>query len=803
MTHSAGPAGGQYGASHSAAYSAHAAAARQLRKEAVVLWLIAAGLLATGLLWCEGLSSYALLIAAAWTAWSGAFRTLHSVGEGFKATLSDGSIAGHSAENMFQKAQFWWWLGPGCKVDFRNRSGQWVRGQVKRFPCPWYKAEVQFVAATGKNMAEWVWISEQRLLYPGQVTTAQEHQHRVATPQGELSGTISTQLLERSQRSANADPQGHTPTSSRLDGLRDGGGYADSPGFSISGAVSPGFSPYGGSSGAPSPAPGFAGTPGGPMRSPGPSLRGAFSAQQSPMRPFASPMSVMKSPASALGATLNASGHSARIFDDITNEAELRQYEDSHPLESTVRRASFATSPGRADGTLWGRSPSPVRGASLQRSSIGGVDGYTYAGDAIQEYHAGEVRTSGQTTTGRASSSGGGIRQTIESPDALIPRLASECSHQPSPWSRNPQEDILRWSWQVQRWLEVNLIQFVGRHLFDTDFLTMARGPHHAKAKPLFCEQVRSSLDTDQLGRQVPSEFNRLWNEDQALHQVKGIGELTIHELMRQQAPANSVPGMGGMLMNAGGMLGMRRKSSVGSSGGDDSLLDYICMRLPRQGKRLRELQRQQLFLDSHGLSDSKNSRAVFIVQRLKTLGAISVPKDSIAQIHFPTSPIAEAVKLSMVHSTHKLFLWCTLQHNARTSGTPAMRPHLTLGTVDSMTITSGSCRTAQLRIFRPTLKFCSSSSSRKNLLPRWTLNTRQSVGTWSPCKMAAVLRRNIYVAVATSQTGVRFSQRTASTGCTSRLLLQKVLRTPHCRCGKSLQGRATCLERLLSSSTT
>jgi hypothetical protein len=637
MTHTTGPGGGQYGASHSLAYSAHTAAARQLRKEAVVLWFLAAGLLATGLLWCEGLSSYALLFAAAWTAWSAALpRTLRSVGEGMKATLSDGSLVGHGADTMFQRAQFWWWLGRGCKVDFRNRSGQWVRGQVQEFPFPWRQARVQFVSATGKNTAEWVGISEQRLLYPGQMTIAQEHQHRVATPQGELSGTISSQLLERSQRSANADPRGHTPTSSRLDGLRDGGGYADSPGFSMSGVVSPGFgapfSPFGGSSGVPSPAPGFAGTPGGPMRSPAPSPGDAFAAQQSPMRAFASPMSVMKSPASALGATLNASGTSARIFDDITNEAELRQYEESHPLESTVRRTSLANSPGRADGTPWGRSPSPVRGASLQRSSIGGIDGYANAGDAIQEYHAGEVRTSGQTTTGRANSSGSGTRQTIESPDALIPRLARECSHQPSPWSRNPQEDILRWSWQVQRWLEVNLIQFVGRNLFDTDFLTMARGPHHAKAKALFCEQVRSSFDTDQLGRQVPSEFNTLWNTDQALHQVKGIGELTIHELMRQQAPANTqLPGMGGMLMNAGGMLGMMgagRKSSVGSSGGDGSLLDYICVRLPRQGKRLRELQRQQHFLDSHGLSDSKNSRAVFIVQRLKTLGALSAPGD-------------------------------------------------------------------------------------------------------------------------------------------------------------------------------
>eukprot|EP01046_Picozoa_sp_COSAG06_P090531 COSAG06_NODE_36852_length_442_cov_0.600583_1_plen_138_part_01 len=136
-------------------------------------------------------------------------------------------------------------------------------------------------------------ISEQRLLYPGQVTTAQEHQHRTATPQGDLSGTISSQLLERSTRSANADPREHTPTSARLDGLRDGGGYAASPGFSMSGAVSPGFgtpfSPFAGGAGAASPAPGagFTGTPGGAMRSPAPSPGGsgsAFASQQSPMR---------------------------------------------------------------------------------------------------------------------------------------------------------------------------------------------------------------------------------------------------------------------------------------------------------------------------------------------------------------------------------------------------------------------------------------------------------------------------------------------------------------------------------------
>lgn len=630
MTHDAGPGAGHYGASHSAAYWSHAAAARRLRKEAVVLWLVAAVLLATGLLWCEGLSTYTLLLAAAWTAWSGAVpRTLRSFGEGVKASLSDGGVSGRGADSIFQKAQFWWWLAPKCKVDFRNRSGQWVRGVVKEFPFPWRYARVQFAAATGKDALEWIGISEQRLLYPGQMTTAQEQQHRAATPQGELSGTISSQLLERSQRSANADPRGHTPTSARLDGLRDGGGYADSTSFSIGGAVSPGFgmpfSPFG-SSGVPSPAPRFAGTPGGPMQSPVPSPGGAFAAQQSTaFRSFTSPM---KSPASALGATLNTSGIGARIFDDITNERELQQYEQSHPLESTVRRASLATSPGRVDGSPWGRSPSPVRGGSLQRSSIGGIDGYANAGDAIQEYHAGEVRTLGQTSTGPANSSGGGTQQTIETPDALIPRLARECSRQPSPWSRNPQQDILQWSWQVQRWLEINLIQFVGRTLFDTEFLTMARGPHHAPAKALFCEEVRNHVDTDHLGNQVPSEFYKLWNTDQALHQIRGIGELTIHDLMRQQAPASAQPGMGGLLMNAGvmGMMGVGRKPRVGSSGGDDSLLDYICMRLPKQGKRLRELQRQQHFLDSHGLSDAKSPRATFIVQRLRTLGAFCVP---------------------------------------------------------------------------------------------------------------------------------------------------------------------------------
>lgn len=647
---------GHSGASHTASYLAHVAAAQELRKEALVLWLFAALLAATALLWCDGLIFYVLLIAAALTAWLGAIpRTLRAAGEGFKATLSDSGMVARGADSLFHKVQFWWWLGRGCKVDFLNRSGQWVRGQVLQFPFPWRSARVEFVGAAGKKSIEWVAIYEQRLAYPGQMTTAQEHQHRAATPQGELSGTISSQLLEMSARSANADPRGHTPTSARLDGLRDGGGYAESPGFSVSGAVSPGFgtpfSPFGGISAAPSPAPGFAGTPGGSMRSPVPSSRDSFAGLQSPMRGgFTSPMSATISPASALGATLNTSGVGARIFDDITNEAELRQYEDAHPLESTVRRASLAASPGRTDATAWGRSPSPVRGTSLQRSSIGGLDGYANAGDAIQEYHAGEVRTSGQTTTGRANSSGSGTRQTIESPDALIPRLARECSHQPSPWSRNPQEDILRWSWQVQRWVEINLIQFVGRNLFDTEFLTMARGPHHAKAKALFCDEVRGSLDTDQLGRQVPSEFNTLWNTDQGLHQVKGIGELTIHELMRQQAPANAqFPGMG-MLMNAGGMLGVMggaRKSSVGSSGGDGSLLDYICVRLPRQGKRLRELQRQQHFLDSHGLSDSKNSRAVFIVQRLKTLGASTTPVASIPLLQCIAATVVSQLRFS------------------------------------------------------------------------------------------------------------------------------------------------------------
>jgi hypothetical protein len=720
-------------AEYSASHSAHSAAAQRLRKEALVLWLLAATLLAAGMLWCEGLSSYALLLAAASTAWFGAIpRTLRSVGEVFKASLSEGGVAGRSTESMYQQWQFWWWLGRGCKVDFLNRSGQWVRGQVLEFPFPWRTARVQFAAATGKNAVEWVSISEQRLLYPGQVTTAQEHQHRTATPQGDLSGTISSQLLERSTRSANADPRGHTPTSARLDGLRDGGGYAASPGFSMSGAVSPGFgtpfSPFAGGAGAASPAPGagFTGTPGGAMRSPAPSPGGsgsAFASQQSPMRGgFASPISAAMSPASALGATLNTSGLGARIFDDITNEAELQQYEESHPLESSLRRASLATSPGRADGAPWGRSPSPVRGASLQRSSLGGIDGYANAGDAIQEYHAGEVRTSGQTTTGRANASGSGTRQTVEPPDALIPRLAHECTHQPSPWSRNPQEDILRWSWQVQRWLEINLIQFVGRTLFETDFLTMARGPHHAKAKALFCEDVRGSVDTDQLGRQVPSEFNTLWNTDQALHQIKGIGELTVHELMRQQAPANTQQAagmMGGMMMNAGIMGGMMggRKSSAGSSGGDGSLLDYICMRLPRQGKRLRELQRQQHFLDSHGLSDSKNNRAVFIVQRLKTLGKGLIFTEPISIIRtlqcnpcasFPSQCLACCVSLWFT-----VVLFWSLQRTAPTSGTLVMRRPPTLGMADSTIITSGFCRSVLVRTSQPTQRFFSSSSSR------------------------------------------------------------------------------------------
>jgi hypothetical protein len=41
---------------------------RQLRKEALVLWLLAALLLAGAALWTEGLTSWALLLAAAWTA---------------------------------------------------------------------------------------------------------------------------------------------------------------------------------------------------------------------------------------------------------------------------------------------------------------------------------------------------------------------------------------------------------------------------------------------------------------------------------------------------------------------------------------------------------------------------------------------------------------------------------------------------------------------------------------------------------------------------------------------------------------
>ena len=228
MTH--GAAGLHYAPPVSAAHAAHAAASRQLRKEALVLWLFAAMLLAGAALWSEGLTSWALLAAAAWTAWFGALpRTLRSVGETWKATLSETAVANHSTEGMQgvqSQWQFWKWLRPGCKVDFCNRSGQWVRGQVLLFPFPWRTARVEFVGASGRDATEWVGISEQRMLYPGQLTNAQDTQHRNATPQGDLSGTISSQLLERSTRSANADPHGHTPTSARLDGLRDGGGFA-------------------------------------------------------------------------------------------------------------------------------------------------------------------------------------------------------------------------------------------------------------------------------------------------------------------------------------------------------------------------------------------------------------------------------------------------------------------------------------------------------------------------------------------------------------------------------------------------
>ena len=61
---------------------------------------------------------------------------------------------------------------------------------------------------------------QQRLLPAGQVTAAQESTHRNNTLQGDLSGTISSQTLERATRRSNASPYGHTPTSARLDGLR-------------------------------------------------------------------------------------------------------------------------------------------------------------------------------------------------------------------------------------------------------------------------------------------------------------------------------------------------------------------------------------------------------------------------------------------------------------------------------------------------------------------------------------------------------------------------------------------------------
>eukprot|EP01045_Picozoa_sp_COSAG04_P035559 COSAG04_NODE_8260_length_1000_cov_1.344062_2_plen_260_part_01 len=171
---------------HSAAFSAHASAASELRKEAAVLWLFAAVLLAAGTLWSDGAKSYALLAAAGATAWFGALpRTLRSIGEMWKADLSHGSIAltpGSSAYSL-QQWQFWWNLRKGARVDFFNRSGQWVRATILEMPFPWRQVRVKFDVAASKSTAEWVALSEQRLLPAGQVTAVQESTHRNNTLQ--------------------------------------------------------------------------------------------------------------------------------------------------------------------------------------------------------------------------------------------------------------------------------------------------------------------------------------------------------------------------------------------------------------------------------------------------------------------------------------------------------------------------------------------------------------------------------------------------------------------------------------------
>jgi hypothetical protein len=280
MTHaSGGGGGGAGGLDLTAAGAAHMARAAALWREAVLMWLLVLGIAAAAAFWVAAPSSsyglWALAVAVGW--FSAVPRTGRWMSEARK-----GGWGGSSQAAQLLPQSVWWsllprwcgqmwqfrWVKRGQKLDFRNRSETWVKAEVLDYPFPWTQVYIRFETA-GRATTEWVGVNEERLLPAGQMTgQGQQGQQmaggRSAGPSHDLDGTFSNATLEMAMRQANVSPMGHTPTSSRPDGLRDTGGYGaphstasnfGSP-FGISGVGAAAAAPSSSQGGAAAPSPG-------------------------------------------------------------------------------------------------------------------------------------------------------------------------------------------------------------------------------------------------------------------------------------------------------------------------------------------------------------------------------------------------------------------------------------------------------------------------------------------------------------------------------------------------------------------
>ena len=244
-------AGGVQGSRASAASASHAKLATDLRREAILLWVLAL-LLALLAQWQATASPrfFGLCAAAAavvcWP-WHGALgRTLRSVSENLKSDMSAANGNRPQVHSLGQKllasvlpkrlgpAFQYWWLRRGRQVDFCNRSGVWIKAEVLKFPFPWWEVELCFAAVSATSTttslalvcisaansplahlaclvtmlqgvhnrptSEWVNVSEQRILPPGQRTGQLTERNTSPGHAGELSGVFNSRLLDSATR---------------------------------------------------------------------------------------------------------------------------------------------------------------------------------------------------------------------------------------------------------------------------------------------------------------------------------------------------------------------------------------------------------------------------------------------------------------------------------------------------------------------------------------------------------------------------------------------------------------------------